>query len=70
MGPKIMSDSYLKQNGVDAEQVKDEWGYGAEVDIYNGDTITFRDKSKNLVEDTELTKEEFFQKYGEYKEEK
>ena len=63
MGPKVFSDSYLKNNGIDAEEVKNEWGYGSETDIYNGDTITFRDKSGKLEEDTGLTKEEFFDKY-------
>lgn len=69
MGPKKFSDSYLKSNGIDAEEVKDQYGYGSETNIYNGDTITFRDQSGNLEEDTGLTKEEFFRIYGKEDEE-
>ena len=64
MGPKKMKDGYLKSNGIDAEEVKAEWGYGSETDIYNGDTITFRNKKGELEEDTGMTKEEFFETYG------
>lgn len=34
------------------------------MDIYNGDTVTFRDKEGNLTEDTGMTKDEFFEEYG------
>ena len=63
-GPRIFNEKYLESNGIDAEEVKDEYGYGSEVDIYNGDTVTFRDKDGNLVEDTGLSKSEFFSIYG------
>ena len=63
-GPKKFKESYLESEGIDAEEVKDEWGYGSEVDIYNGDTITFRNKDGSLAEDTEMTKEEFFETYS------
>ena len=65
-GPKKFSDSYLKQNGIDAEQVKDEYECEpvSHYDIYNGDTVTIRDKEGNLFADTEMTKDEFFDTYG------
>lgn len=63
-GPKIFSDDYLEDNGIDAEEVKSDYGYGSEVDIYNGETITFRDKNGNFVEDTGMNKDEFFECYG------
>ena len=63
--PNRFSDKYLKDNGIDAEEVKDEYGYGSEADIYNGSTVTIRDKSGNLLEDTGLSKEDFFELYGE-----
>ena len=48
MGDKKFSDSYLKQNGVDAHEVKEEYGCYpvSHYDIYNGDTITIRDKDR------------------------
>ena len=49
LGPKKFSESYLEDNGIDAEGVKAEYGYGSEVDIYNGDTITFRNKNGSLA---------------------
>lgn len=66
MGPKKFSDGYLKSNGIDAEEVKDDYGCSpvSQYDIYNGDTITIRDKKGNLYEDTEMTKDEFFNCYG------
>lgn len=63
-GPKKFSESYLESNGIDAEEVKAEYGYSSEMDIYNGDTVTFRDKEGNLAEDTGMTKDEFFEEYG------
>ena len=66
---KKFSESYLEDNGIDAEEVKAEQGYGSEVDIYNGDTITFRNKDGSLAEDTEMSKDEFFETYGHQKEE-
>ena len=55
-GPKKFSDSYLKDNGIDAEQVKDEYECEpvSHYDIYNGDTVTIRDKKGNLFVDTEM----------------
>lgn len=63
-GPKIFKEQYLESNGIDAEEVKEQWGYGSNVDIYNGDTVTFRYKDGSIAEDTGLTKEEFFENYG------
>lgn len=70
MGPKKMKDSYLKNNGIDAEEVKDVYGCDpvSHYDLYNGDTITIRDKKGNLYEDTEMSKDEFFKEYGKLKE--
>ena len=65
-GPKKFKDSYLKQNGVDAEEVKEEYGCSpvSHYDLYNGDTVTIRDKEGNLYEDTEMSKDEFFNIFG------
>ena len=63
-GPTKFNSDYLKENGIDAEEVKEEYGFGSNADIYNGDTITFRDKSGKLLEDTEMSKKEFFDTYG------
>lgn len=65
-GPNKFSDSYLKENGVDAHEVKEDYGCDpvSHYDIYNGDTVTIRDKEGNLWEDTEMTKDEFFSTYG------
>lgn len=68
-GPKKFKESYLEDNGIDAEEVKGEYGFGSEVDIYNGDTVTFRNKDESLAEDTEMSKDEFFETYGNQKEE-
>lgn len=68
-GPKKFKGSYLEDNGIDAEEVKGEYGFGSEVDIYNGDTVTFRNKDGSLAEDTEMSKDEFFETYGNQKEE-
>lgn len=66
-GPKKFKESYLEDNGIDAEEVKGEYGFGSEVDIYNGDTVTFRNKDGSLAEDTEMSKDEFFETYGNQK---
>lgn len=68
LGPKKFSDAYLKANGIDAEEVKADYGYGSSIDIYNGDTITFRKKDGTLAEDTEMTKDEFLNTYKKEKE--
>ena len=69
--PKKFSDGYLKKMGVDAEQVKDEYGCKpvSHFDIYNGETITIRDKKGILFYDTEMTKDEFFNFYNTCQEE-
>lgn len=67
--PNKFKEKYLENNGIDAEEVKAEYGYGSEVDIYNGDTVTFRNKDGSLAEDTGMSKDEFFKNYGKNKEE-
>ena len=69
-GPKKFNDTYLKNNGIDAEEVKDDYGCYpvSHYDIYNGDTVTIRDKKGKLYADTEMTKDEFFEIYGNKKE--
>lgn len=59
-------DSYLSSNGVDAEDVKEEYvgKNGGGVDIYDGDTVTIRSKDGDVVIDTDMTKEEFFAWYS------
>jgi predicted membrane protein len=68
MGPgnKKFNENYLEQNGVDAEEVKEEYvgGNGGHYDIYNGDTITIESKDGKDVIDTGMTKDEFFETYG------
>jgi len=56
----------LKNNGVDAHQVKDEYGCDpvSRYDIYNGDTVKIRDKNGDLFVDTEMSKDEFFDCFG------
>ena len=67
---KKFNDGYLKQAGVDAEKVKEEFGCYpvSHYDVYNGDTVTIRDKSGNLFNDTGLSKTEFFNEYGKHEE--
>ncbi len=71
-GPRIFSDNYLKDNGINAEEVKDDYDCYpvSHYDIYNGDTITIRDKKGNLYADTKMTKKKFFDCYGNYEKEK
>ena len=64
---KKFSDSYLKMNGIDAHFIKRKiykLDKIALYDIYDGDTVTIRDKKGKLIIDTELTKEEFFNQFG------
>lgn len=70
-GVKKFKESYLEQNGIDAEEVKDDYDCNpvSHYDNLNGDTITIRDKEGNLYADTNMTKEEFFNTYGDSKEE-
>lgn len=71
MNDKKFKDSYLKKLGVDAHEVKDDYGCKpvSHYDIYNGETITIRDKSGKLYADTKMSKEEFFHVYGNAEEE-
>lgn len=63
---KKFSESYLEQNGIDAEEVKEEYvSNGGHYDIYNGETITIESK-----DGTGISKEEFFKTYGYNKKEK
>lgn len=66
---KKLSDGYLKSYGVDAHDVKREYGCNpvSHYDIYNGSTITIRDKQGSLFADTGLTKDEFFETFGNVK---
>lgn len=63
---KKFSDSYLKQNGIDAHEVKEDYGLNhiSLYDIYDGDTVTIRDKQGKLAVDTELSKQDFFNEFG------
>lgn len=71
MGDKKFSDSYLKSKGVDAHDVKDDYDCSpvSHYDIYNGETVTIRDKSGNLYADTGMSKDDFFNTYGNSNEE-
>ncbi len=67
MGPnnKKFSEKYLEDNGIDAEEVKDEYvSDGGKYDIYNGDTVTIESKDGLDVIDTGMSKDEFFETYG------
>lgn len=66
MVQKKFSESYLEDNGIDAEEVKEEYDCYpvSHYDIYNGDTVTIRDKDGDLYADTEMPKDEFFEEYG------
>lgn len=68
---KKFSDSYLKQNGIDAHEVKDDYGCRpvSHYDIYNGETVTIESKDGRVVIDTEMSKEQFFEEYGHSKSE-
>ena len=63
---KKFSDGYLKQKGVDAHEVKNDYGCKpvSHYDIYNGKTVTIESKDGREVIDTGLTKEQFFDAYG------
>ena len=72
MGSKStkFSEKYLKQNGVDAEAVKEEYvDKISHYDIYNGETVTIESKDGRDIIDTNLTKDEFFAIYGNQEEE-
>lgn len=66
MGDKKFGDSYLKQNGINAHEVKKDYGCNpvSRYDIYNGDTVTIKDKNGITYEDTDMSKDEFFETYG------
>lgn len=68
-GPKKFSNEYLKQLSIDAHEVKDSYGCYpvAHYDIYNGPTVTIRDKNGDLYYDTGMTKEEFIETWSDSK---
>lgn len=67
---KIFDKNYLKQNGIDAEEVKDEYvSDGGHYDIYYGETVTIESKDGRKVVDTGLSKDSFFKLYGNSEEE-
>lgn len=68
---KVFTDGYLKQNGIDAHEVKKLYGCKpvSHYDICNGETVTIRDKKGNLFYDTGLSKSEFFDTYAKDQEE-
>ena len=70
-GNKKFSDSYLESQGVNAHEVKEDYGCHplSHYDIYNGETVTIESKDGKDVIDTEMGKEEFFKVYGNNKEE-
>ena len=69
---KAFTDGYLKKYGIDAHEVKKIYGCKpvSHYDLYNGETITIRDKKGGLFYDTGLTKDEFFEAYGKVQEDK
>lgn len=66
MGDKKYSDSYLKQLGVDAHEVKKDYGCEpvSRFDIYKGETVVIRDKKGKLAEDTGMSHDDFVDTYG------
>ena len=70
MGFKKFNDKFFKSNDIDAHEVKSDYGCKpvSHYDIYNGDTVTIRDKSGNLYADTKMSKDEFVESYGNSKE--
>ena len=66
MSVKKFNDGFLKGNGIDAHEVKEDYGCRpwGHYDIYNGDTVTIRDKKGNIRVDTGMTKDEFVEAYG------
>ena len=69
-GFKKFSDDFLKSNGVDAHEVKKEFGCKklSSYDIYNGDTVTIREKSGKLFADTGMSNDQFLKNFGSNKE--
>lgn len=63
---KRFSESFFKSNGIDAHEVKDDFGCRpvSHFDIYNGKTVTIESKDGSIVIDTELTKEQLIEVYG------
>ena len=63
---KAFNDSYLKKMGVDAHEVKAEWGCKplSHYDLYSGETVTIESKDHRTVIDTGMSKKEFFATYG------
>jgi hypothetical protein len=66
MSVKKFNDGFLKSNGIDAHEVKEDYGCKpwGHYDIYNGDTVTIRDKQGNIKADTGMSKDEFVSEYG------
>ena len=53
---KKFNEKYLEQNGVDAEEVKEEYvDDSGHYDIYNGETITIESKDGRDVVDTGMS---------------
>ena len=70
MGSKKFNLDYLEKNGVDPEEVKEEYtSEGGHYDIYNGETVTIESKDGRDIIDTGMSKEEFFRYYGNNEEE-
>ncbi len=59
-------NGYLKKLGINAHEVKADYGCNpvAHYDIYNGDTVTIRNKRGELYADTCMTKTEFINYYS------
>ena len=60
----LINREYLDNAKVDFEEFKYDYGYGAEADIYDQGTLVFIDKKDNLLEDTDLIKQEIIKKYN------
>lgn len=69
-GDKKFDDKYLKKNGIDAHEVKDDYGCKpvSHYDLYCGETVTIKDKKGKVFADTGMSKDEFFAVYGNEKE--
>ncbi len=66
MSLKKFDDSFFRAYKIDAHAVKTEFKAvpNSRYDIYNGPTVTIRDKEGNLFVDTEMTKDEFIEFYS------
>ncbi len=59
----LINKEDLDNAKVDFEEFKYDYGYGVEADIYDQGTLVFIDKKDNLLEDTDLIKQELIKKY-------